>query len=51
MLRWLVGKSRLWTGIAVAGAALLLVLLAQIHARASTGGPPVWRSVYQTRGG
>ena len=50
MFRLPVGKSRLWTGIALAGAALLLVLLAEIHACACTGCAPVWRSVYRTGG-
>jgi hypothetical protein len=51
MFRLPVGKLKLWTGIALVGAALLLVLLAEIHACACTGGPPVWHSVYRTTGG
>jgi hypothetical protein len=51
MFRWHLRGWRLRTGVVAAGVALLLVLLAEIHACACTGGSPVWRSVYRTSGG
>jgi hypothetical protein len=46
MFRWRALGFRLRLAVAVVVAAgLLLIALAEIHACACTGGPPVWRSI------